>query len=79
VAYVRFVMPEHLLQCHPFVSKSFLRYGRLDEDEGDEKEDNESSDNSDCDFQSSMGVNDDDGCSAKTALTQSQLIKEVLG
>jgi hypothetical protein len=28
-----FIMPEHLVQCHPFVAKSFLHAGRLDEDE----------------------------------------------
>jgi hypothetical protein len=48
------------LQCHYFVEKSFLRCRRLGEDEDDEKSDSESSDNSDCDFQSSMDVNDDD-------------------
>jgi hypothetical protein len=31
--YSLFVIPEHLLQCHPFVAKSFLRVGRLDENE----------------------------------------------
>jgi hypothetical protein len=62
-----FVMPEHLLQCHPFVAKYFLRCGRLDEDEDDEKEDKESSDNSDCDIHSSMDVNFDDVALARAA------------
>jgi hypothetical protein len=30
-----FVMPEHLLQCHPFVGEPFLKVGHADaEDEG---------------------------------------------
>ena len=33
-----FVMPEHLLRCHPFVGKSFLQVGRLDDEEEEEEE-----------------------------------------
>jgi hypothetical protein len=31
------VMPEHLIACHPFVGKSFLRTGRFGHDESDEE------------------------------------------
>ena len=31
-----FVMPEHLLHCHPFVGRSFLQLGRFDQEEDEE-------------------------------------------
>jgi hypothetical protein len=30
-------MPEHLIACHPFVGKYFLRIGRFGHDESDEE------------------------------------------